>query len=188
MTAPDLPPARSLQRAPLGSPAYGKVVLRHDERVLRRRRLLTVQGEGFLVDLPATASLDRSDAFELEDGRLIEVVSAEEHLLEIRGRDLPRLAWHLGNRHAPCQIEMGRLLVQRDHVLADMLRRLGAEIREVRETFHPEGGAYGLGHTMGHDHHHEKAAGDHRNGRSEEGTPPGLGYLAFDSFARGHGG
>lgn len=153
MTPPDLPPARALRRAPLGALPQDHVVLRHDERVLRRRRLVTLHGEGFLVDLPATAGLDQGDAFELEDGRLIEVVAAEEPLLEVQGPDLPRLAWHLGNRHAPCRIEAGRLLVQRDHVLADMLRRLGAELREVTEPFVPEGGAYGHGRTMGHDHH-----------------------------------
>lgn len=153
-TAPDLPPARTLRRAPLDLTRYDVVVLRHDERLLRRRRLVTAHGEGFLVDLPATSGLEHGDAFELEDGRLIEVVAAEEPLLEVHGPDLLRLAWHLGNRHAPCQIEPDRLLIQRDHVLLDMLRRLGAEVREVSEPFVPEGGAYGHGRTMGHEHHH----------------------------------
>ncbi len=150
--APDLPPARALRRAPLGSTPYDVVVLRHDERLLRRRRLVTAHDEGFLVDLPTTSGLDQGDAFELSDGRLIEVIAAEEPLLEVRGPDLPRLAWHLGNRHAPCQIERDRLLIQRDHVLRDMLARLGADVREVSEAFIPEGGAYGYGRTMGHDH------------------------------------
>lgn len=150
--APDLPPARALRRAPLGVLPYDVVVLRNDERLLRRRRLVTAHDEGFLVDLPTASGLDQGDAFELEDGRLIEVIAAEEPLLEVRGPDLPRLAWHLGNRHAPCQIEADRLLIQRDHVLQDMLRRLGAEVREASEPFLPEGGAYGHGRTMGHDH------------------------------------
>jgi urease accessory protein len=167
--ATDLPPARVLRHAPLGATPYDVVVLRHDERLLRRRRLLTVHDEGVLVDLPTTSGFDQGDAFELEDGRLIEVMAAEEPLLEVRGPDLPRLAWHLGNRHAPCQIEPGRLLIQRDHVLRDMLQRLGAEVREVSEPFAPEGGAYGHGRTMGHDHY----SGD-------------LGQLA--SHVPGHGG
>ena len=175
MIALNLPPARTVRRAPHGGPPYGVVVLRHDERILRRRRLLTLQGEGLLVDLPTTASLDQGDAFELKDGRLIEVIAAEEHLQEIRGHDLARLAWHLGNRHTPCQIEKDRLLVQRDHVLADMLLRLGAEILEVSEPFNPEGGAYGKGHTMGHAHNLEEA-GYH-----------GLGHLPLHGFERGHG-
>ena len=167
--APDLPPARALRRAPLDALPYDVVVLRHDERLLRRRRLVTAHGKGFLVDLPATSGFDQGDALELLDGRLIEVMAAEEPLLEVRGPDLPRLAWHLGNRHAPCQIERDRLLIGRDHVLRNMLARLGAEVSEVSEPFLPEGGAYGLGRTMGHDHYN----GD-------------LGHLA--SHVPGHGG
>ena len=88
----------------------------------------------------------------LEDGRLIGVRALPEPLLEITGGDFTRLAWHIGNRHTPCQIEPGRLLIQRDHVLRGMLERLGASLREVTEPFAPEGGAYGYGRTHGHAH------------------------------------
>jgi urease accessory protein len=33
-----------------------------------------------------------------------------------------------------------------------MLRQLGATVTEAVEPFTPEGGAYGHGRTMGHDH------------------------------------
>jgi urease accessory protein len=39
-------------------------------------------------------------------------------------------------------------------VLADMLRGLGATVTPVMARFTPEGGAYGMGRTMGHDHGH----------------------------------
>jgi urease accessory protein len=68
--------------------------------------------------------------------------------------DLARLAWHIGNRHTPCQVEKGRLLIRRDHVLEAMLRQLGAGVEAVIAPFRPEGGAYGHGRTMGHDHGH----------------------------------
>jgi len=77
--------------------------------------------------------------------------------LAVRGQDsghLLRLAWHLGNRHLPTQIEAARLLVRADHVIADMLRTLQAEVVEITEPFRPERGAYGLGTTLGHDHSH----------------------------------
>lgn len=131
--------------------ATGRVVLGHDERFLRRKRLVMASGEGFMVDLAETTNLLAGDAFELSDGRLIEIVAAEEAVLVIRG-DIVRLAWHVGNRHTPCQIEPDRLVIRADHVLADMLRGLGAEVTEGREPFTPEGGAYGLGRTMGHAH------------------------------------
>ena len=79
-------------------------------------------------------------------------LAAEEDLLEITGPDLVRLAWHIGNRHMPCQIEADRLLIQRDHVIRDMLNHLGATLREVSEPFTPEGGAYGHGRTHAHAH------------------------------------
>ncbi len=80
------------------------------------------------------------------------MIAAEEPLIEITGPDLPRLAWHIGNRHMPCQIEPDRLLIQRDHVIRDMLEKLGATLRNVSERFTPEGGAYGHGRTHSHAH------------------------------------
>ncbi len=128
------------------------VTLTYDDRFLRRKVLTTANGERFLVDLPQTTSLNHGDAFELTDGRLIEVVAAKEDLLEITGPDLARLAWHIGNRHTPCRIEPDRLLIQHDHVIRDMLEKLGATLREVREPFTPEGGAYSHGRTHSHAH------------------------------------
>lgn len=127
------------------------VTLTYEDRFLRRTVFTTAQGERFLVDLEHTTSLNHGDAFELSDGRFIEVIAAEEPLLEVRG-DLTRLAWHIGNRHTPAQIEAHRILIQRDHVLRDMLEKLGAELAEVIEPFQPEGGAYGHGRTHGHAH------------------------------------
>ena len=160
MSGRALPPARAVLRLGNWSGAYDVVVLGYDERFLRRKRLVTAQGEGFLVDLPETVSLNHGDALQLDDGRLIEVIAADESLVEVLG-DLPRLAWHIGNRHTPCQIEphngSGRLLIRRDPVLEAMLQQLGAHMHHVVEPFTPEGGAYGMGRTMGHDH----GANDH---------------------------
>ena len=153
-----LPCAHILRRAGSWSGACGLVTLTYEERFLRRRRLVSVQGEAFLVDLPETVSLAHGDALELADGRLIEVIAAEEWLYEVTG-DLARLAWHIGNRHAPCQIEPDRLLIRRDHVLRDMLERLGAGICEISAPFAPEGGAYGHGRIHGHDHGHDHGHG-----------------------------
>lgn len=132
--------------------ASGTVTLTYDDRFLRRKVLTTATGERFLVDLLQTTSLDDGDAFELADGRFVEVIAANEALLEITGKNLTRLAWHIGNRHTPCQIEPTRLLIQTDHVIRDMLEKLGADVRDISEPFTPEGGAYGHGRTHGHAH------------------------------------
>jgi urease accessory protein len=129
-----------------------QIALDYEARFLRRKVLKTEDGQSILVDLPKTTSLDHGGVLVLEDGREIGIVAAPESLLEVTGPDLPRLAWHIGNRHTPCQIEETRLLIQRDHVIRDMLGKIGATVREVVEPFTPEGGAYGHGRTHGHSH------------------------------------
>lgn len=143
---------QTLHHAGCWSNGHSHVTLTYDARFLRRKVLTTAHGERFLVDLPHTTSLNHGDAFELADGRMIEVIAAKEDLLEITGDNLTRLAWHIGNRHTPCQIEPHRLLIQRDHVLRDMLEKLGASLRDINEPFSPEGGAYGYGRTHSHAH------------------------------------
>jgi len=148
----DTPCAYEIARAGSWHGAADTVTLDYEARFLRRKRLTTESGAAFRVDLPETVSLAAGDAFRLEHGRFIEVAAAPETLLQVTGPELTRLAWHIGNRHTPCQVEVGRLLIQHDHVLADMLARLGATVTHVTEPFTPEGGAYGHGRTMGHAH------------------------------------
>ncbi len=148
MTAPLHCRATAVARA---TPADDVVVLDYEGRFLRRKRLSSRAGLSFLVDLPETVSLDPGDAFRLEDGRLIGVAAAMEPCLRVEG-PLPRLAWHIGNRHTPCQIGADHLLIRADHVLEAMLKGLGARVTPTMAPFAPEGGAYGHGRTMGHDH------------------------------------
>ncbi len=146
------------RKAGTWSGAFAQSVLTYDERFLRRKVIKTTQGKTLLVDLPHTTSLDHGDVFALADGRLIEIVAAQEALLQITG-DLVQLAWHIGNRHTPCQIEPDRLVIQHDPVIGHMLEHLGATVTKVSEPFTPEGGAYGHGRTLSHDHGH--TAHDH---------------------------
>ncbi len=145
--------AQTVARAGTWSDSFELCVLTYDERFLRRKVIQTVHDEDLLVDLPQTTSLNHRDAFVLTDGRLIEVVAASEDLYAVTG-PLVQLAWHIGNRHTPCQIEDTRLLIQRDKVIGHMLEHLGATVTPVVEPFTPEGGAYGHGRTHAHDHGH----------------------------------
>lgn len=126
--------------------------LTYENRLLRRKRLVTAHGTVVLLDLSEVISLNANDALILEDGGLVRIDAAPETLIEVRGAHLHRLAWHIGNRHTPCQIEDDRLLILDDHVLRKMLTHLGAELADVVEPFTPEGGAYGHGRTFGHSH------------------------------------
>ena len=145
------------------------IVLTHDERHLRRKVLTLQHGDRVLVDLASPAALGDRDRLVLEDGRHVEIIAAHEDLLEVRAADpraLTVLAWHIGNRHLPAQIEPDRILIARDHVIADMLAGLGAAVAEVSEPFTPERGAYsGQGHSHSHSHGHSHGhSHDHSHG------------------------
>ena len=145
-----LPARRHLTRGSWSGPAAALVTLSYDDRLMRRKRLDTTGGP-LMVDLAQTTSLNPGDALQTDDGRLVEIAAAEEPVVLIRG-DLPRLAWHIGNRHTPCQISATHLTIRQDHVLEAMLTHLGAALTHQIAPFNPEGGAYGHGRTFGHDH------------------------------------
>ena len=136
----------------LGIP-FDRIVLQHDERRLRRKLLVLQQGHEVLVDFPQTVTLEAGSALQLEDGRIVEVLAAEELLFEVSARDaahLVKLAWHIGNRHTSAQLEATRILIKRDHVLKTMLLGLGATVTDVSEPFFAEHGAYHSHADQGH--------------------------------------
>ncbi|OCP22959.1 MULTISPECIES: urease accessory protein UreE [unclassified Ensifer] len=141
-------------KAPLHS-----VALAHDARHLRRKLLHLENDDVVMLDLKEAVMLADGDLLVLEGGGYIRIVAAPEALYEIRPRDplhLVELAWHLGNRHLPAQIEPNRILITRDPVIRAMLEGLGATVVDVSEPFHPLRGAYhaAAGHDHGHHHHH----------------------------------
>ena len=147
-----LPIAQTLHRKGFWSGPATTCKLDYTERFLRRKRLVTASGEAFIVDLAQTTSLDEGDALELDNGVLVQITADVEELYKVSGPDLVRLAWHVGNRHTPCQINSDHLLVQADPVIGHMLEHLGAVVEPLTAPFTPEGGAYGHGRTHSHDH------------------------------------
>ncbi|MEN0073009.1 MAG: urease accessory protein UreE [Paracraurococcus sp.] len=148
------------------------VTLDFDDRFRRRRRYVAQDGFAFLLDLEAAVALRDGDGLLLEEGGVILVRAAPEPLVEVRAATperLMRLAWHLGNRHLPTEIGADRLLIRDDHVIAAMLRGLGAELQRVNAPFNPEGGAYDEHNRQpGHHHHHDGGHGD-GHGHSHDG-------------------
>jgi urease accessory protein len=149
---------RAYQVVPPGSwsddEERGAVLVDFDHRYRRRITLRTEDGEDVLVDLPQAARLRDGEGLLLVGGGVVRVVSRPETLLEISADEpdaLVRLAWHLGNRHLPVQLEPGRILIRTDHVIADMVRTIGGHVREIEAPFDPEPGAYAGGHAHGHD-------------------------------------
>lgn len=146
-----------------------RVTLAFDDRHRRRIRLDTDGGATVLLDLPRAVALSDGDGLALEaETGWIRVVAAPEAVMEVKAADrhhLLRLAWHIGNRHLPAQILEDAILLRPDHVIADMLRGLGATVVKVERPFQPEGGAYdhGHGHDHGHDHSHDEGHSHHHH-------------------------
>jgi len=158
----------------------GRLELAFDSRQKSRLRTKLASGEEVALMLPRGEILRGGDLVTASDGRVIEVVSLPEKLLHIETRDLAKAAYHLGNRHVPVQVGDGFLRIAEDHVLEEMLVKLGAKVSHVEAPFEPEAGAYAGGHQhqhdeMGHggkihefghdpDHHHHDGCGhDHKH-------------------------
>jgi urease accessory protein len=145
--------------------ARGVVTLAYLERHRRRMRLISDDGgDDFLLDLDRATVLEDGDGLALDDGGWIAVRAAVESLLKVRAASpalLLRIAWHLGNRHLPAQIEADRILIREDHVISEMLRGLGAELRAINAPFTPERGAYQAGVSEHHAHAHHDHAHSH---------------------------
>jgi urease accessory protein len=154
---------RAVRVSPAGTwngAAADTVVLDYDQRHRRRLAMKGANGTEFLLDLAEAITLRDGDALVLEDRRLVAVRAAPEPLAEIVAHSAPellRVAWHLGNRHLPAQLDGTRIRIRRDHVIEEMVEGLGAHVRHLEAPFDPEGGAYASGghhHHHGHDHHH----------------------------------
>lgn len=132
--------------------ADDQITLDYENRLLRRKRLEADGGLAFMLDLAEVTNLLPGQALALDNGRVVAIAAAVEPVVVIKGESMLRLAWHIGNRHTPCQVAGDHLMIRRDKVLEAMLSQLGAQLMPQMLPFHPEGGAYGHGRTMGHAH------------------------------------
>lgn len=145
----------------------GQLRLPFESRQKSRLHAKLVSGEEVGLVLPRGEILRGGDLVAASDGRVIEIVAEPEKVLHVEcasPADLAKAAYHLGNRHVPVQVGEGFLRLAADHVLEEMLRKLGAKVSKREAPFEPEAGAYAGGHhqhdEMGHggkihDHHHD---------------------------------
>jgi len=125
------------------------------------------------VFLPRGSVVRGGDVLVADDGSLVRVVAAAQPVLRVTAcpehgteRDLPRAAYHLGNRHIALEVRADQLQLEPDPVLAQMLRAMHLIVTEVSAPFEPEAGAYGqVGSAAAHDHAHAHGhAHDHSHG------------------------
>jgi urease accessory protein len=132
-----------------------RVVLDADDRQRRRIVLTTESGMKVLLDFAEPMMLRDGDGLVLDDGSVVLVAGQAEPLIEISAEaplDFVRLAWHIGNRHTDAQFMDKSFRIRRDHVLEEMVKGLGAQVRTLEAPFDPEPAAPGGG---GHHHHHD---------------------------------
>ena len=134
--------------------AQARLVLPFEMR--QRSRLLGKldTGEEVGVVLDRGVFMRGGDCLLASDGRVIEVVAANEQVsvvTAVDSRHLARAAYHLGNRHVSLQVGDGWLRYLHDHVLDDMVRGLGYTITIDNLPFEPEAGAYSH---AGNSHRH----------------------------------
>ena len=160
-----------------------RLVLPLDARIKSRQRATLESGEDVGLFLERGTLLRGGDVLESKSGERILVVAADETVSTVYCDDalmLAKVAYHLGNRHVPLQIEIGFVRYQHDHVLDDMVRQMpGADtlvkLSVEQAPFEPEAGAYqqggghhhAHGHSHGHDHGHAHTH-DHTHDHSHE--------------------
>jgi urease accessory protein len=149
---------RALEIVPTAKGAADAVALDLEGRRRRRHVAQTRSGESVLIDLALAPSLKAGQGLKLEDGTVLEILALPEPVVEIRAKDLVKIAWHLGNRHLPTEIRGDALRIRPDHVIEAMLLGLGADLHQLEAAFEPESGAYGQHHGA---HHHEGAHHHH---------------------------
>ena len=152
-----------------------------DLRQKSRFEATASDGQTVGVFLPRGTVLRGGDVLVGTDGSFVRVIAAPQTVLHITACtahdhghdhnhgafDLMRAAYHLGNRHVPIELKPDHLKIEPDHVLADMLRAMHLDVKEVSAPFEPESGAYGHAnshshsHSHDHGHQHAHAHGDH---------------------------
>jgi len=160
-----LPGGRGLAPALLRRAAT--VSLDWDTRQKSRFEAMDSKGRAIGVFLPRGTIVRGGDVLVAEDGSLVVVEARAQPVLVVTAAttsgapalDLARAAYHLGNRHVPLEVRADRVVLEPDHVLAELLQRMGLDVVETSAAFEPEAGAYepaaAHGHACEHEHDHD---------------------------------
>ncbi|WP_227430047.1 urease accessory protein UreE [Psychrobacter sp. I-STPA6b] len=145
--------------------------LDYDTRQRSRFKAMTQSGKQVGIDLPRTDTLKDGSILSNDEGRLIQIEASKQTLTQVTAPNddfflLMKASYHLGNRHVPLMLTATALYFEPDHVLDDMLQRLGVQTVTVDAPFEPETGAYqqhnthhhnNLNHSHAHSHPHSHA-------------------------------
>lgn len=126
-----------------------------NSRIKSRIKVTLDDGRDAGLFLPRGKILRDGDLVASEDGLVVQIKAAPELVSTVSSDDshaLAKASYHLGNRHVPLQVERQWLRYLHDHVLDDMVKGLGLEVKTETAAFEPEAGAY-QSSSDGHHHH-----------------------------------
>ena len=106
-----------------------------DSRIKSRLKVELDDGREAGLFLPRGHILRGGEQLKSQCGMVVEVKAAPEKVSTVYCSDLhllTRVAYHLGNRHVPLQVEFGWVRYQHDHVLDEMVEGLGAKSQRKR--------------------------------------------------------
>ncbi len=133
------------------------LTLSYELRKKARLKTKSDTGEEVGLMLPRGITLRGGDCIKSEEGSVAKIISAHEEVSVATSDNklvLAKACYHLGNRHMPLQIEEDSLIYLKDHVLDEMVKNLGLEIKHEERAFEPESGAYSSHTEAEHKHSH----------------------------------
>jgi urease accessory protein len=132
------------------------LTLSYEQRQKSRQRVVLDNGVEAGLFLQRGVILREGDCLSTGAGEVVLIKAAKEDVSTVYSDDhlqLSRACYHLGNRHVALQITSNFVRYQADHVLDELCRGLGLDVRSENAVFEPEAGAYGdYGHLQGHTH------------------------------------
>ena len=146
----------------------GSLSLSFEERSTSGMQVKLDSGEEAVLRLPRGEVLRGGDLVTASDGRVFEVRSRPESLLQVEAKspaELAKIAYRLGNLHVPMEAADGYLRVPVIDGLEDFLKKLGAAIKALEAVFEGEAGGHVEAH---HDHEHCDHDHDHGHGHDHD--------------------
>ncbi len=126
--------------------------LTHEQRDKGRLKAFAEDRTEVRIFLDRGKALQVGEYLKSQCGKIVVVQGAPENVVLATCDDwsiFSAACYHLGNRHVKIQIGERWLRITPDHVLEEMLQKLGLHTQQEAAVFIPESGAYGHGH-----HHH----------------------------------
>jgi len=179
----------------------GRVALDWDSRQKSRFEAVDSAGRRIGVFLPRGRIVRGGDVLVVDDGSLLVVDALDQPILVVTPAPnaapnaapgdaalaIAKASYHLGNRHVPLEVHADRLVLEPDHVLAELLVRMGLRVEAARGPFEPEAGAYDAGSSAtahAHAHGHTSDSGSHAAVSSGSGASHGAAHPPEGATAR----